>query len=63
MTDEEILLLAIREAQVILDMHIEPLSSSDPEVTLNELLSVLKRRDILAAADRTERRLRRRSHN
>jgi len=51
--DEEVLLYAIREAQLILADYIQP-GPRDCAKTINELLSVLDRNDVVEAVDRLE---------
>jgi len=53
LSDEELTLMAIREAQLILADYIHP-GPRDAEKTLNELLSVLDRNDVVEAVDRLE---------
>jgi hypothetical protein len=51
MTDEEVIVRAMRDAQLLLAHHIErgPL---DPEEAITRLLEVLDRQDVVAATDR-----------
>jgi len=51
MTDEELILRAMRNAQLLLAEHIER-GPSDAEQTITELLEILDRRDVVAATDR-----------
>jgi hypothetical protein len=53
LSDEVLTLMAIREAQLILADYIHP-GPRDAEKTLNDLLSVLDRNDIVEAVDRLE---------
>ena len=53
MNDQERVVYAIREAQLILAQHIEP-GPQDAEKTINDLLSVLDRNDVVEAVDRLE---------
>jgi hypothetical protein len=53
LSDEELTLHAIREAQLILADYIHP-GPRDAEKTLNDLLSVLDRNDVVEAVDRLE---------
>ena len=53
LSDEELLLVAIREAQMILAAHANP-GPRDVEKTISALLSVLERDDVVAAVDRPE---------
>jgi hypothetical protein len=53
MTDQDIVIAAIEEAQRILAEYIEPGPSFRlPDVTINRLLSVLDRRDVVSALHR-----------
>ena len=51
MTDQELLIYAVREAQLILARHIEP-GKRDPEDTIEQLLSILDRSELVEAVDR-----------
>ena len=51
MTDEELILRAMRNAQLLLAEHIER-GPSDAEQTITELLEILDRQDVVAATDR-----------
>ena len=51
MTDEELLVYAMREAQLVLARHIER-SPGDAEETVTLLLEVLDRQDVVAATNR-----------
>jgi hypothetical protein len=53
LSDEELALYAIREAQLILADYILP-GPRDCEKTINALLSVLDRDDVVEAVDRLE---------
>ena len=53
MTDQELLINAVREAQLILARYIEP-GARDAKDTIDKLLSVLDRSDLVAAVDRLE---------
>jgi hypothetical protein len=53
LSDEELVLFAIREAQLILADYIQP-GSLDCAKTINDLLSVLDRSDVVEAVDRLE---------
>lgn len=53
LSDEELTLYAIREAQLILADHIQP-GPRDAEKTINQLLDVLDRDDVVEALDRLE---------
>ena len=58
MTDSEKILRAVRKAQLILSRYIEPGNSRiDREQTINDLLSILDRSDLVEAADRLEAQL------
>jgi hypothetical protein len=50
-TDEELIVYAMREAQLILAEHIER-RPRDPEETITLLLDILDRQDVVAATDR-----------
>jgi hypothetical protein len=51
MTDEELIVYAMREAQLVLAQHIER-SPGDAEETITLLLEVLDRQDVVAATNR-----------
>ena len=51
--DEELTLYAIREAQLILADYIHP-GARNAEKTINDLLSVLDRNNVLEAVDRLD---------
>jgi len=51
MTDEELIVYAVREAQLVLAQHIER-SPQDGEETIALLLEILDRQDVVAATDR-----------
>jgi hypothetical protein len=53
MIDQEILLNAVREAQLILARYIEP-DDRDAEQTTNQLLMVLNRSELVLAVDRLD---------
>ncbi|MDB5621063.1 hypothetical protein [Tardiphaga sp.] len=53
LSDEELALMALREAQLILADYIQP-GTRDPAKTINELLAVLDRNDVVEAVDRLE---------
>ena len=53
MTVQEMLLIAVPEAQLILARHIEP-GNRDADKTINKLLSVLDRFELVEAAVRLE---------
>jgi hypothetical protein len=50
-TDEELILYAMREAQLVLAHHIER-SPQDAEETIAQLLEILDRQDVVNATDR-----------
>lgn len=50
-TDVELIVYAMREAQSVLAQHIER-SPRDAEETITQLLDILDRQDIVAATDR-----------
>jgi len=51
MTDEELIVYAMREAQLVLAQHIER-SPQDAEETIALLLEILDRQDVVTATDR-----------
>ena len=51
MTDEELMIYALREAQLILAEHIER-GSRDPEETVTQLMDIIDREDVAAATVR-----------
>jgi hypothetical protein len=51
MTDNEIVLRALTELQMIAADYIEP-SPRDAEITMQVMLSILDRRDVVAAVER-----------
>jgi hypothetical protein len=51
MTDEELIVYAMREAQLVLAQHIER-SPHDAEEAIALLLEILDRQDVVAATDR-----------
>jgi hypothetical protein len=53
LSDQELTVYAIREAQLILADYIRP-GPQDPEKTLQQLLAVLDRDDVVEAVDRLE---------
>jgi hypothetical protein len=53
LSDQELTLCAIREAQLILADYVHP-GPRDCEKTINALLSVLDRDDVVEAVDRLE---------
>jgi hypothetical protein len=55
LSDDELVLYAIREAQLILADHIQP-GQRDCAKTINDLLSMLDRNDVVEAVDRLEAR-------
>jgi hypothetical protein len=50
-TDSELIVYAVREAQLVLAQHIER-SPRDAEETITSLLEILDRRDVVAATER-----------
>jgi hypothetical protein len=54
MTDQEIVLRALTELQLIAEDYIEP-DARDAEITMQVMLSILNRRDVVAAATRLSR--------
>jgi hypothetical protein len=53
MTDQELTVDALREAQLILAAYIEP-GPRNSEKTIQQLLDVLDRNDVVEAVDRLE---------
>ena len=53
MTDQEMIIRAVREAQHVLAGYIEP-GPRDADATINRLLTILDRNDLVAAVDRVE---------
>ena len=53
MNDQQRVVYALREAQMILAQHIE-LGPRDAETTIENLLAVLDRNDVVEAVDRLE---------
>jgi urease gamma subunit len=53
LSDEELTLYAIREAQIILADYVQP-GPRDGERTIQQLLEVLDRNDVIEAVDRLE---------
>ena len=53
MTDAELIVRAVREAQLLLAGYLEP-GHRDCEATINRLLAILDRNDLVAAIDRLE---------
>ena len=51
MTDEELMIYALREAQLILAAYIER-GSRDPEGTVTQLMDIIDREDVAAATVR-----------
>jgi hypothetical protein len=56
MTDQEVVLDALEQAQRILAEHMEPVPLLRPEFTINRLLRVLDRRDLALAQERLKAR-------
>jgi hypothetical protein len=52
MQDRDLVLEAIEDAQRILAEHIEPASHRNPETTINMLLFLLDRHEVVAATKR-----------
>lgn len=53
MTDQQLAILALREAQLILADYVEP-GPRDSDKTIRQLLAVLDRSDVVEAVDRLE---------
>jgi hypothetical protein len=51
MTDEELLIYAMREAQLVLAQHIDH-GPRDAEETIAQLLEIIDRQDVVKATDR-----------
>jgi hypothetical protein len=56
MTDQELILDALEQAQRILNDYIEPGARRAPEFMVNRLLRVLDRRDLTLAQERLKAR-------
>lgn len=56
MTDSELAIYAMREAQLIISEYVQP-GPRNCEATMNQLLSVLDRSDVVAAVGRLEEEL------
>ena len=56
LSDEELTLYAIREAQLILADYVQP-GARDGDKTVQQLLDVLDRTDVIEAVDRLEARV------
>ena len=52
MSDRDLVLDAVEEAQGILAQYIEPGSPRSPETTINTILFLLDRQDVVAAVKR-----------
>ena len=55
MTDEQLALQAVRDAQQILEEYLEPRPRSTERIILDRLVEVLERPDLLVAVDRMQR--------
>jgi hypothetical protein len=53
LSDQELTLFALREAQLILADHVQS-GPRDKEKTIQQLLNVLDRKDVVEAVDRLE---------
>lgn len=53
MSDQEMIIRAVREAQMVLAGYVEP-GRRDCEATINRLLAILDRSDLVEATDRVE---------
>ena len=53
MKDQELIIRAVREAQLVLASYIEP-GPRDAEATINTLLTILDSNGLVAAVDRVE---------
>ena len=52
MSDRELVLDAIEDAQRILAEYLDPGSQRDPEATIHMLVTILEQREVVAAAKR-----------
>jgi hypothetical protein len=52
MTDQQILIEAVEKAGVVIAKHIDPRITSDPEQTINRLISVLDMQEVAGAITR-----------
>jgi hypothetical protein len=55
MTDQEIVLRAFTELQKIAAQYIEPDPPRDAKIAMQQMLSILDRREVVAAAQRLSR--------
>jgi hypothetical protein len=58
MTDQQLTLQAIGEAQSILEEYLQPRPYSDSERILDKLVEVLERPDLVAAVSRLQQQIR-----
>ena len=54
MTDEQLALQAVRDAQQILEEYLEPRPRNNERVMLDKLVEVLERRELLVAVTRKQ---------
>ena len=54
MTDEQLTLLAVRDAQQIIEEYLEPRPLNNERVMLDKLVEVLERPDLLVAVTRMQ---------
>jgi hypothetical protein len=55
MTDEQLALQAVSDAQRILEEYLEPRPRNNERIILDKLVEVLERPDLLVAVDRMQR--------
>ena len=55
MTDAQLALQAVSDAQQILEEYLEPIPRSNERIILDRLVEVLERPDLLVAVDRMQR--------
>jgi len=55
LTDQEVIILALKDASRIIAEHLEPERTRDPEETLTRLIRTLDRPEISRAVERLER--------
>ena len=54
MTDQELIITALRQSGVIIAEHLEPGNKIDADETIAQLITILDRQDLAAAMDRLE---------
>ena len=55
MTDQELIITALRQSGVIIAEYLEPGNKIDADETIARLIAILDRQDLAAAMDRLER--------